>query len=469
MGVGIRAPAPMNAPKIGIDSQPLAASAYVAYGQMAKMLLPSSGCFAIHAVNGDLAWCSDGFERPDFRELIDEIRRSDSGSFANQGQLRKTSAGASAVVARLADGDGRPLGFVLLEVRGAATAAAAASSMAVSLTRPLFACLASQLALERRAGTAPTPPVLPAAPDVIDRRVEFLLSAGEIDLAGPGAIQDLLLCCVERLDCLCAALCVPDQELTAIAERAAPTDDATRAHLDATRRHLLAWAQLNNRPMVVNRIDEVKSPYKILSAPVPSREGKTGLLALFRSAESPNFELDDVRLIEFMGRLAMALLDERRDRLTGFMNRAPFERHLATAFEADGGHGMLVCFDISALREINATWGLRAGDEAIVRAAQLIRRALKPGDVACRLAGDSFAVHLPGRDAAAAAELGAEIAQAAADLGYVTGGGRVPLTLCFGVAGPDAAADAASRARHWIAAAELACRSDKKNRRKSSL
>jgi diguanylate cyclase (GGDEF)-like protein len=151
------------------------------------------------------------------------------------------------------------------------------------------------------------------------------------------------------------------------------------------------------------------------------------------------------------------------------MNQSAFERHLAGALEAEGSHGMLVYFDIFALRKINASWGMRAGDEAIVRAAQLIRRALEPEDVACRLAGDSFAVHLPGRDAAAAAELGAEIVQAAADMGYVTDGSRVPLTLCFGIAGPDAAPDAASRARHWIATAEFACREARKNRRKASL
>jgi diguanylate cyclase (GGDEF)-like protein len=441
----------------------------MAYGQLVKMLLPSSGCFAIHSVNGDLAWCSDGFERPDFRELLDEVRRSDSGSVANQGQLRKTSAGASAMVARLADGHGAPLGFAMLELRGAATAAA--SSMAISLTRPLLACLASQLALERQvaAATAPSPQPPAVGSGIVDARVEFLLSAGEVDLAGPRAVQDLLHRCVERLDCLCAAFCIPDQELTVVAERSAPTDDATRAHLDATRRHLLAWAQLNNRPMVVNRIDELKSPYKILSAPVPSREGKTGLLALFRAAESPNFELDDVRLIEFMGRLAMALLEERRDRLTGFMNRAAFERHLDAALGRDSRAGTLVYIDIVGLRKINAAWGLRAGDEAIVRAAQLIRRALAPEDVACRLAGDSFVLHLPGRDAAGAAELGDEIVQAAADLGYVTGGNRVPLTLCFGLAGPDKTLLAAPAARHWIAAAELAWRDARKLRRKSSL
>jgi diguanylate cyclase (GGDEF)-like protein len=308
-----------------------------------------------------------------------------------------------------------------------------------------------------------------ARSDAAEARIDFLLGAGETDFASPAAVQELLRRCVDRLDCLCAALCIPDQELTEIAERTAPTDEATRAHLVATRRHLLAWAQLNNRPMVVNRIDEAKSPYKILSAPVPSRDGKTGLLALFRSAQGPNFELDDVRLIEFIGRLAMALLEERRDRLSGLMNRAAFERHLDSALRADGPAGTLVYFDIAALREINSAWGLRAGDEAIVRAAQLIRRALGPQDVACRLAGDSFAVHLPGHDVAGAAELGGEIAQAAADLGYVTGGHRVPLTLRFASVAPDSASPAVAKGSHWIAVAELACRNARTNRPGSSL
>jgi diguanylate cyclase (GGDEF)-like protein len=270
------------------------------------------------------------------------------------------------------------------------------------------------------------------------------------------------------LNCLSAALCIPDQEFTEIAERAAPTDDATRAGLDATRRHLLAWAQLNNRPMVVNRIDQAKSTYKILSAPVPSRDGRTGLLALFRAADGPNFELDDVRLIEFMGQLAMALLNERRDGLTGFMNRTSFERYLESQRKSAGPRdvGMLLYLDIVALREINAAFGLRVGDEVIVHASQLIRRFLEPQDIACRLAGDSFVLYLPERDAASAAELGGEIAYAAADLGYTSQGSRVPLALAWGTA---ATAAATHDARHWIAAAELACRQAASDRGKPSL
>ena len=187
--------------------------------------------------------------------------------------------------------------------------------------------------------------------------------------------------------------------------------------------------------------------YAVIASRAPGVFNLGGDLALFRSAQSPNFELDDVRLIEFIGRLAMALLEERRDRLSGLMNRAAFERHLDTVLRADSPAGTLVYFDIVALREINAAWGLRAGDEAIVRAAQLIRRALGSRDVACRLAGDSFAVHLPEQDVAAAAEFGGEIAQAAADLGYVTGGSRVPLTLRFASVAPDSASPGRCPAR----------------------
>lgn len=457
----------MTASPNNFRSQPVQAPPYGAYGQLVRMLLPSSGCVAIHAPNGDLAWCSDGYERPDFRSLIEESAR-EPGALANQGQLRKTVGGVGAIVTRLADPGGAVLGFMLVELRGAATAAS--GSMAVSLLRPLFTALAAQLAVERAAAVGAKAPDVAGASDAAearpgDARLDFLLGAGEIDFASPRAVQELLQRCVDRLDCLAAALCIPDQELTEVAERAAPTDPETRARLEATRRHLLAWAQLNNRPMVVNRIDQAKSPYKILSAPIPARDGKSGLLALFRSADSPNFELDDVRLIEFIGRLAIALLNERRDRLTGLMNRSSFERYLDGAREAaaSGDTGMLLCFDIVALREINANFGFRVGDEAILRSAQLIRRALALGEVACRLAGDSFGVHLPKRDAAAAEELGKKIAAAAAELGFTTQGSRVPLSLRFGLAA------LTGEARHGIAAAELACRQAGASRGQPSL
>lgn len=451
----------MNVPEtVEVQAEPVT-PVYEAYAQLVKMLLPSSGCVAIYAVDGDLAWCSDGFERPDFRELVEDFRSRNQGLASNQGVIRDTSAGATAVIARLGDAAGDVLGYALIEL--GRTHSNAGKSMAASMTRPLFRCLASQLAIEQPESDAPVPDPGDAADaggnDLEarseDRRLDFLLGISDIDLNSPHAIGALLRRCVERLDCLSAVFCIPDQDLTEIAESAA--DAETRAQLDATRKHLLAWVQLNNRPMVVNRVDSIKAPYKILSCPVSDRDAKpTGLIALFRGAQSPNFELDDVRLIEFLSRQAITLLSERQDALSGLLSRAAFERCLDEKIVASRGRpeGTLLYLDIDELKNINRSFGYAAGDEVILRVAQLIRRSLTSVEIGCRVAADRFAVYLPERDTEGAAMLAIELVQSAQALGFSAAGRRVPLSLRYGLA----MAPVNVRApRHWIAAAELAC------------
>jgi diguanylate cyclase (GGDEF)-like protein len=448
----------MNAPEtVDAQAEPVP-PVYEAYAQIVKMLLPSSGCVAIYAVDGDMAWCSDGFERPDFRELVEDFRGRNQGLAPNQGVIRDTSAGATAVIARLGDAAGQVFGYALVEL--GRTHSNSGKSMAASMTRPLFRCLASQLAIEGAAdrgadASAQAEHVEPAAAaPAEDPRLGFLLGMGDIDLGSPTAIGELLKRCTQHLDCLSAVFCIPDQDLTEVADSAA--DAETRAQLDATRKHLLAWVQLNNRAMVVNRVDSVKAPYKILSCPVVDRAGRpAGLIALFRAAQSPNFELDDVRLIEFLARQAMALLSQRQDALSGLMSRGAFERCLDEEIASARGTlpGTLLYLDINDLKGINRSFGYRTGDEALLRVAQLIRRSLMSNEFGCRIAADRFVVYLPERDPDGTAMLAAELVQSAEALGFASAGMRVPLSLRFGFA----AAGDATEARHWIAAAELAC------------
>jgi len=456
----------MNAPETAIAKPELATSVYEAYAQLAKMLMPSSGCLAIYAVDGDLAWCSDGFERPDFRELVDDFKNRNQGLEPNQAVMRETAAGVNALIARLGDSAGKVLGYVLIEL--GRKHSNAGRSMAISMSRPLFSCLASQLDLDRPQRDLPDPAPAtapaPASPPE-DPRLNFLLGMGDLDLNSPHAIHHLLSRCVEHLDCLSAVFCIPDQDLTEIAEGNA--DEETRAQLDSTRKHLLAWAQLNNRAMVVNRVDSVKAPFKILSCPVVDREASPkGLIALFRGADAVNFELDDVRLIEFLARQAMALLSERQDAISGLMNRSAFERLLDEKFKALAGtpKGTLLYIDVNDLKKLNAAFGYRVGDEAILRAAQLIRRMLTPGEIGCRLAADRFVVWLPERDAASAEMLGDELVQSAEALGYASAGERMPLSIRFGAA---QAPQNLAQARHWIAAAELACQESRTSAQRS--
>ena len=433
---------------------------YEAYAQLAKILLPSSGCLAIYAIDGDMAWCSDGFERPDFRELVEEVMAAESSPAATAGTVRETSAGVSALVSRLADTSGTALGYALIEL--GAGQSNRIGSLATSLTRPLFACLASQLALEKPAEPRSE---APAKEPVSEMRLEFLLGVGQIDLGNPLAIRDLLKLCVERLDCVCAVFCVPDMNLTELAERDGVRDENARTRLDSTRRHLLAWVQLNNRPMVVNRIDTEKAPYKILSCPAGGQNGSaTGLLALFRAADSANFELDDVRLIEFISHQAMSLLRERQDSLSGLLSRSAFERIIDEALVAARNRGSLLYIDVDELKSINESFGYPVGDEVIRRIAQLITRAMTDFEIACRVAGDRFVVYTPERNPEEALSLGEELATSASSLGYECDGQTVPVGLSVGAAPPP---PAGLGSRHWIAAAELACQQSRERTRQS--
>ena len=443
----------MNAPQTSEaaseSASESAAPGYTAYAQLTKMLLPSSGCLAVYDVDGDLSWCSNGYERPDFRELVDSFRARPGNTEPNLGQLSQTSAGVSALVAQLADEPGNCLGYVLIELGVAHSGAG--NTMAASLTRPLLGCLATQLALER-AAAAPPPPAVASAPASprprSESRLRLLLNVCSVGSTGRGRIRELLARCVEQLDCISAVFCIPDQGLTEMAFRGNDKAAGTRSQFEATMKPLIAWAQLNNRPMVANGIDNANTPFKILSCPAIGSDGRTsGLLALFRTATGANFELDDVALIEILSRQAMALAGEHTDSLTGLLSGVAFERQLDSVLTSNerAATGALVYLDIVDLDSVNSSSGPAAGDELIRRIAQLIRQSLQADESACRLAGDRFVIHLPDADSQVAAARAAELTEAASQL---------DCALRRGVATRSASACA----RHWIAAAEQACR-----------
>jgi diguanylate cyclase (GGDEF)-like protein len=254
-----------------------------------------------------------------------------------------------------------------------------------------------------------------------------------------------------------AIFCIPDQDLTEIAYCDDLADPDIRSQFDATRKHLIAWVQLNNRPMVVNGIDNARTPFKILSCPVIGRSGQSnGLLALFRSAQSPNFELDDVVLIEILSRQAMSVAAQRYDPLTGLLNQSGFEHRLDQHLGgASAGSGALLYVDVPDLSAINAAFGYGTGDEVIRGVAQMLRASLATGERACRLSGHRFVVFCPDSDQQAAAARGAKLAESARQLEYVDADTRIPVQLRFAAA---ASPGGESCGRHWIAAAELACR-----------
>ena len=124
------------------------------------------------------------------------------------------------------------------------------------------------------------------------------------------------------------------------------------------------------------------------------------------------------------------------DPLTGLFNRRRFARELTRELayaRRYGGHGAVALLDLDRLKEINDTFGHSAGDDALVKTAQLLRHRLRDTDVLARMGGDEFAIALPHTDREQAGALLNDLLRLVSrDIGIVVAPGR-PLTVSVGM------------------------------------
>jgi len=423
---------------------------YAPYGQLVKMLLPSARSIAIYDSAGELVWCSDGYERPELRKLLDELRASDT--VAGRGRVENTVDGAPAFVAGLRAADGAPLGALVIELNlNNNQSGRYSGSMLAGLLRPVLDCLENRMNLERTV-------LAPVRSD--DGGLDLLLSVDENEREDASALEQLMRHCVQHLGCALGALLVPDKNVS-ISCALDPALGGSQV-LDRTQRHLLAWVQLNNRPMVVNRVagSSDAAPYKILSCPIRDPNNRvTGLVALFRSTDSEDFELRDVRILEFVSRKAVGILNSQYDPLTGLVNRLIFERRAQRHLDKAATAHALLYVDIDRLQTINEAFGFHAGDEVIQRVAEVVRRSAGTDGLTSRLGGDRFAVLLK-RAITDGLDVGKKILAAAGQIGYVDGTESLPVSVSVGVAAAER-----ERLAHLLASAELACKRAKQQGR----
>ncbi len=125
------------------------------------------------------------------------------------------------------------------------------------------------------------------------------------------------------------------------------------------------------------------------------------------------------------------------DSLTGLFNRRYLEESMDQFFrKAKARPCALIMMDVDSFRELNAKIGAPGADRILTRLGSFIGVVVPDGGIPARLAGDEFAIFLPGADAAAGRLVAAAIAERVATTQVTEPGGDegFGLTLSQGVA-----------------------------------
>ena len=164
------------------------------------------------------------------------------------------------------------------------------------------------------------------------------------------------------------------------------------------------------------------------------------VIAFNSMAASLNSRMEELEAAELTQReLAERLLYmAERAPLTGLANRARFAAELERALEhvqrGPEHHGALLYFDIDEFKTINDTFGHRAGDNVLLRAANTISKIVRTDEMLARLGGDEFVILAPGADRAGAKALAERIVNAVRGIAFDFSGHQLGLTISLGIA-----------------------------------
>lgn len=87
-----------------------------------------------------------------------------------------------------------------------------------------------------------------------------------------------------------------------------------------------------------------------------------------------------------------------KDSLTGFLNRKYFEEKINNYLLQHNSRGTFFMMDLDNFKNVNDTYGHKAGDELIRIFAEVLRANTRDNDFVCRIGGDEFAIFFPELD-----------------------------------------------------------------------
>jgi diguanylate cyclase (GGDEF)-like protein len=192
----------------------------------------------------------------------------------------------------------------------------------------------------------------------------------------------------------------------------------------------------------------------VFTFPLRHENRQLGALDLYRDT-SGGLSTADLRTAQTLADVAAAYLinaqarsdlqdssDQSReaalhDPLTGLPNRVLMLEFLEHAFRSSrrsGKTSAVLFIDLDRFKQINDTYGHRAGDALLVAVADRLTGVLRPGDSLARLSGDEFVVLCEDLDGPSQADAIADRVDAALAVPFILPGVEVHMTASIGIA-----------------------------------
>ena len=123
--------------------------------------------------------------------------------------------------------------------------------------------------------------------------------------------------------------------------------------------------------------------------------------------------------------------------LTGLLNRRGFEGHVQMALseaQSQPGATHVLCYmDLDGFKLVNDTAGHQAGDDLLVKLADLLRARVRNTDVLGRLGGDEFGLLLKNCEGPRAELIAAEVLEAVNDFSFAHGDSSFKVGVSLGL------------------------------------
>lgn len=176
-------------------------------------------------------------------------------------------------------------------------------------------------------------------------------------------------------------------------------------------------------------------------APMRTRDGHNVGTVCAIGKTPRMFSAAEEMILQDLTQLAMDVIDLKQqattDGLTGALNRRAFREEGERAISLAGRHRTdvaLIGFDLDFFKKINDTYGHPAGDEVLVRVADIARATLRSGDIFGRVGGEEFSIVLPHTDREGAVAVAEKLREAIAGVSFEFDGKPVRITASFGLA-----------------------------------